>query len=587
MEPLPHQSSKDLFYGRIFGSEQKCPKEFVEISEKIIKKCGGVPLAIITTSSLLANKLGRIKDWYEFCESIGSGLESNPDMENMRKILSLSYYDLPPHLKTCLLYLSIFPEDYEIRSSRLIQRWVAEGFVSPREGGQSLFELGVSYFYELVNRSLIQLAKDDEMLENCRVHDMVLDLICSISREESLVATILGDAKQTTPFWERKVRWLSLHNSTWPTKDMSKLRSLTIFSYGIIKSTPSLSCQHLLRVLDLEDCNLKDLASLSFVGNLFHLRYLGLRNTDYAGELPLEIGKLQLLQTLDLFGTDIEELPSSIVELRRLMCLCLNWLMCLPNGLRNLTSLEVLQYAILDSAYIAEELGHLTQLRILTIELKLDKEAGCDEGICKALVESLGKLQKIRHLAVLSNGVVMNLEGSLESLGNLSYLHIHETSWLPTWINPGSFLLLSSLDITVAQVRREDIQVLGMLQALRILEVTVSGDNPQVLGRFMVAPNAFPCARDCRFYGFQTVPSMFPQRAMPRLETFSFQFCLQDFFQGEFTTDDLALDHLPSLRRVCVELYHGEEKIDEELVTKVTEKLRQEADAHPNHPSVY
>jgi disease resistance protein RPM1 len=95
MEPLPHQSSKDLFYGRIFGSEQKCPKEFVEISEKIIKKCGGVPLAIITTSSLLANKLGRIKDWYEFCESIGSGLESNPDMENMRKILSLSYYDLP------------------------------------------------------------------------------------------------------------------------------------------------------------------------------------------------------------------------------------------------------------------------------------------------------------------------------------------------------------------------------------------------------------------------------------------------------------------------------------------------------------
>jgi len=66
--------------------------------------------------------LGNIKEWYEFCESIGSGLGGNSDMENMRKILSLSYYDLPAHLKTCLLYLSVFPEDYEINSGRLIWR---------------------------------------------------------------------------------------------------------------------------------------------------------------------------------------------------------------------------------------------------------------------------------------------------------------------------------------------------------------------------------------------------------------------------------------------------------------------------------
>jgi disease resistance protein RPM1 len=42
MEPLANESSKDLFYGRLFGSEDKCPKQFVEVSEKIIKKCGGV-----------------------------------------------------------------------------------------------------------------------------------------------------------------------------------------------------------------------------------------------------------------------------------------------------------------------------------------------------------------------------------------------------------------------------------------------------------------------------------------------------------------------------------------------------------------
>jgi disease resistance protein RPM1 len=119
----------------------------------------------------------------------------------------------------------------------------------------------------------------------------------------------------------------------------------------------------------------------------------------------------------------------------------------------------------------------------------------------------------------------MNLEGSLESLGNVSYLRTGRTSLLPTWFNPGSHLL-SSLEISVVQVRREDIQVLGMLQALRFLEVYMSGDNIQALGRFMVAPDAFPRARVCRFIGFQTVPSMFSRGAMPRLETFSFHMCL-------------------------------------------------------------
>jgi disease resistance protein RPM1 len=216
----------------------------------------------------------------------------------------------------------------------------------------------------------------------------------------------------------------------------------------------------------------------------------------------------------------------------------------------------------------------------------LDKEVGCDEGICKALVDSLGKWEKIRNLLVFSRGVVMNLEGSLEYLGNLSFLRIDKTRSLSTWINPGSLPLLSFLDITVAQVRREDIHVLGMLQPLRVLEVTVSCDNRQVLGRFMVAPDAFPCARECIFYGFQTVPSMFPRGAMPRLDNFSFRIHLEDFAEGEFTTDDLALDHLLSLQSVHVGLYRGNEKIDEEVVMDVQEKLRQKGNGHPNHPSI-
>jgi disease resistance protein RPM1 len=252
LQPLTNENSEKLFYGRIFG-EDKCPQQFSEVSKKILKKCGGVPLAIVTTSSLLANKSEKnIKDWNDVCDSIGLGLGSNPDLDSMRKILLLSYYDLPFHLKTCLLYLSIFPEDYEIEKGMLIWRWVAEGFVRPKYEDKSFLECGENYFNELVNRSLIQpVDVRGDTPQACRVHDMVLDLIVSLSKEECFVTTISGgDGKYSLD--SKQVRRLSLHDdsSDWPSMNMPKLRSLTIFKpAAVIVPTPFLSC-HLLRVLD-------------------------------------------------------------------------------------------------------------------------------------------------------------------------------------------------------------------------------------------------------------------------------------------------------------------------------------------------
>jgi disease resistance protein RPM1 len=591
MEPLCYESSKILFYTRVFGSEDKCPKDFSEVSEKILKKCGGVPLAIITTSSLLANKLGNIKEWNMLYESIGFGLGSNHDMDNMRRILSLSYYDLPSHLKTCLLYLSTFPEDYEIEKNRLIWRWIAEDFVQQEEGSKSLFELGESYFNELLNRSLIQVANTlfDGTPYSCRVHDMVLELICSLSREQSFITIVLGDGKESTPCSHSKVRRLSVRNSTWPSMEISKLRSLSLFSTVVDSLMRSVSSCLLLRVLDLESCNLKDHPNVKFVGNLLHLRFLSLVDTRYAGELPVEIGRLQFLQTLHLTGTKIEELPSSIVGLRQLMSLSVHESTRLPNGLRRLQSLEQLSVARVDSADVAEELGHMKQLRGLIVNLESDNGDGLDKSLCTALVVSIGKLHKIKHLFVDTDGVVADLDGSaVVSLGNLRYMGLKKISMLPAWINPESLGHLSLLHITVAQLRREDILVLGMLPALRDLEVEVSGDRIQKHERsFVVSPGAFPVMVTCELSGnFAMVPSMFPRGAMPRLETLEFRIQLEDFSQGEFTVDDLAMGHLPSLQRVVARLY-GEWKVSGEVIRKVEEKLRREAEVHPNNPSIH
>ncbi|CAD6344206.1 unnamed protein product [Miscanthus lutarioriparius] len=154
MKLLTQESSKILFYGRIFDSIDKCPQQFSDVSDKVLKKCGGVPLVIVTISSLLANKSRNINEWYNVCDAIGTGIGKNPGMDDMRKILLLSYYDLTPQLKTCLLYLSLFQEDCEVIKDRLILRWIAEGFVQQGDVRQSLFEIGQSYFNELLNEAL-------------------------------------------------------------------------------------------------------------------------------------------------------------------------------------------------------------------------------------------------------------------------------------------------------------------------------------------------------------------------------------------------------------------------------------------------
>ncbi|KAG2563483.1 hypothetical protein PVAP13_8KG354500 [Panicum virgatum] len=355
LKPLSLNNSRKLFFRRIFGNKNKdnneeieiCPDdELAEVSDRILKKCAGVPLAIITMASLLACKARNKLEWYEVYNSIGTGMENNMDVENMRKILSLSYYDLPCHLRSCLLYLSMFPEDFEIDKDRLIRMWIAEGFIQCEKQGKNLFELGEIYFNELINRSMIQPTQISftGLAKSCRIHDMVLDLICSLSCEQNFV-TVLNDMDSTSS--SNMIRRLSLQNGnkshimSQATRSLLQCaRSVVIFPSDI-PQVPAVDRCRVLRVLDLEDCNLSQTNSLKYLENLYHLRYLGLSGTSIS-QLPDEIGNLQFLQTLAIDCNNISSLPSSVVQLRNLMFLEIDEITRLPNGIGNLTCLEQL-----------------------------------------------------------------------------------------------------------------------------------------------------------------------------------------------------------------------------------------------------
>ncbi|KAF8725380.1 hypothetical protein HU200_019897 [Digitaria exilis] len=193
MEPLSDLHSRWLFFKRVFGTENSCPEEFRQISADMLRKCKGVPLAIISIASLLAIKTRDVDTWEKILKSLGSEVDTNPNLNWMRHVLSLSYNDLDPELKTCLLYLASYPEDYAIERSDLLNKWIAEGFIRERRGLE-LEEAAESRFNELINRSMIEpvYRYSDANMSHCRVHDLMLDLIISKCREENFVTIIDG-----------------------------------------------------------------------------------------------------------------------------------------------------------------------------------------------------------------------------------------------------------------------------------------------------------------------------------------------------------------------------------------------------------
>lgn len=376
MRPLSPENSKRLLCKRIFSGEDNSDGvELAEVRDKLLKKCDGLSLAVLTIAGALAGKT--IEQWYMVYNSIAFGHVNGRVMDDMIRILSLSYYDLPPHLRTCLLYLSIFPEDYLIKKDFLIWRWIAEGFIE-YDGGRSLFGVGESYFAELINRSMIQPVEvgDRDSVDGCRVHGAVLHLLRYLAREENFVTLLIDNMLSSGRGRPRRLA-LQGNNEDHTLQTNIDLANVRSFNASMCSANmmPLLSGFKFLRVLALEHCPSIKSYHLKYVGKLFLLRYLGLVGAPIS-ELPDGIGELEFLQTLDLRETGIQELPRSICRLRKLMCLCVDSTASLPSGIGNLVALEDLRlYSVSTLHFVKDELGQLTKLRILEIRFEeLDEQ---------------------------------------------------------------------------------------------------------------------------------------------------------------------------------------------------------------------
>ncbi|KAL0318552.1 UNVERIFIED_CONTAM: ToMV susceptible protein tm-2 [Sesamum angustifolium] len=176
MDFLDNEKSWNLLCEKVFG-QISCPYPELEgIGKDIAKGCKGLPLAIVVIAGLLGKSNMTKEYWDVVAENLNSFANSE-DNEHCLKILSLSYNNLPIHLKPCFLYMSVFGEDKEIKVSELTKLWVADGILRPVRG-KILEKVAVKYLKDLVDRNMVLIRRRTSVgkIKSCGIHDLLRDL---------------------------------------------------------------------------------------------------------------------------------------------------------------------------------------------------------------------------------------------------------------------------------------------------------------------------------------------------------------------------------------------------------------------------
>ncbi|PSS06211.1 Disease resistance protein [Actinidia chinensis var. chinensis] len=343
------------------------PQDLESMAREMVRKCHGLPLAIIVLGGLLSKTYP--EEWPKVQKHMWRHIrEDNTDIKH---ILALSFQDLPRHLKSCFLYLGLFPEDFEIDADKLYRLWVAEGFIKLDEDSE---EMAAKYLKELCDRNLLQVAeKKWRRIISCRIHDLLRDFAIEKSKELNFLQFFEGELlpnSRRLAFPCGFQRFISLDHSN------LRLRTFHVFKfeneYAEIDQL-TLICKklRLLSVLNLWDLpfnpshgwEMNRLAEA--IGKLIRLRYLGLRYTQIHDLSPF-IGNLQSLQTLDVRGhfENPISLPDEICKAKQLRHLLgeFKW----PFRVDNLTNLRTLTRVVVEDQMEFDSMN-LINLRELSV----------------------------------------------------------------------------------------------------------------------------------------------------------------------------------------------------------------------------
>ncbi|KAK3162237.1 hypothetical protein QOZ80_1BG0087220 [Eleusine coracana subsp. coracana] len=460
------------------------------IGREIVKKLKGLPLASKALGSLLFCKTDE-EDWKDIIRN--DIWELPAEKNSILPALRLSYNHLPPHLKQCFVFCSVYPKDYIFTREKLVKIWLALGFIR-QSSRRRLEDTGNSYFSELLSRSFFQPYKDNYVM-----HDAMHDLAKFISMEDC--HQFEHNRMHDNAY---KIRHLSFRCTDTkcmqfgPLYGYTKLRTLVIM-HGYKSKMSQLpdgvfvKLQYL-RVLDMHGSGLKELPES--IGNLKQIRFLDLTSTEIK-TLPISIVKLYNLQILKMIDCNsLRDVPQGITKLTNMRYFeASTRLLTRIPGIGNLICLQELEEFVVQKrlGHKITELHHMDQLHGQLSIRGLNNVADRQEALC-ANLKAKEHLRTL-HLIWDEDSKVNHLEQQEDILEGLQpHLDLKELMikgfpglTIPSWLASSSLPNLQTIHI--CNCRSRVLPPLGQLPFLRNLDIAGATEVTQLGHEFTGSGN--------------------------------------------------------------------------------------------------
>ena len=398
MEPLHKEEAWELFNNTLDRYNALSQKE-EEIAKDIVKECGGLPLAIVTTARSMSIVYD-IAEWRNALNELRGLVKGHTiDMENdVFKVLEFSYSRLNNEkLQECLLYCALFPEDCEIKRVALIRYWIAEGLVEEMGSRQAESDRGHAILNKLENVCLLE--RCDQNGKRVKMHDVVRDMAINITGRNSRFMVKLGrNLEEDLPSdqiieWSNNLERVSLIDSRLSITSMS------------VPNCPKLSTLLLQKETALDSSN-EGLPNSFFMHMVGSLRVLDLSFTSIAF-LPDSIYDLVNLRALILYSCKGLKQVGSLAKLTELRELDFSWneMETIPNGIEKLVKLKQFSWTTYRRGHIKGVLLPNPVSDLLPSLVHLQCLKFHDTRLEDVGVEELSGLRKLEILVVGFSGV--------------------------------------------------------------------------------------------------------------------------------------------------------------------------------------
>ncbi|KAL9286826.1 putative P-loop containing nucleoside triphosphate hydrolase, leucine-rich repeat domain superfamily [Arabidopsis thaliana] len=357
---LEPKEAWDLFQNKVGENTLKSHPDIPELATQVAEKCRGLPLALNVIGETMACK-SKVQEWRHAIDVLTSSAVEFSGMEDeILPILKYSYDNLQrEHVKSCFLYCSLFPEDYEIKKEELVDYWICEGFIDAKDGKERAINEGYEIIGTLVRTCL--LMEEEWKKTEVKMHDVVREMALWISSD-------LGKHKD-----QCIVRaGVGLH-AVPEVKNWRAVRRMSLMKNELEKILGCPTCPQLTTLLLQKNHKLVNISGefFRFMPNLVVLDLSW--NSSLTG-LPKKISELVSLRYLDLSYTNIERLPVGLQELKQLIHLNLESMKSLESiaGVSKLLSLKTLRLQKSKKALdvnSAKELQLLEHIEVLTIDI--------------------------------------------------------------------------------------------------------------------------------------------------------------------------------------------------------------------------